>query len=145
MKTFARLPILVVLSNLVLIACSQPYNVPTTGKPVEDAYALSSSLSQVKILEKRSPIYQEQKIPVLYPPKVFACYVPSHVDKRSDILIGEHWVFFKLSESIWFIEKELEEVAFETKNMQQADTLIDLRLVLSDNFSKSFTPVMSDK
>lgn len=35
-------------------------------------------------------------------------YVPSHVDRPRDLLIGEHWVFFKLRDAEWFVEKESE-------------------------------------
>lgn len=52
-----------------------------------------------------SPLRAAKEIPVLSPPEVFAVYVPSHVDRERDLLVGEHWLFFKLSESEWFTER----------------------------------------
>jgi hypothetical protein len=39
--------------------------------------------------------------PVIYPPKVFAVYVPEHLDRERDFKIGAHWIYLKLRESSW--------------------------------------------
>jgi len=56
-------------------------------------------------IAESSPLRAAKEIPVLSPPEVFAVYVPSHVDREHDLLVGEHWLFFKLSESEWFTER----------------------------------------
>jgi hypothetical protein len=55
-----------------------------------------------------SPLRRTLEMPVLTPPEVFAVYVPSHLDREQDMLVGEHWLYFKLSESEWFVEKRLD-------------------------------------
>ena len=55
-----------------------------------------------------SPIRRAIEMPVLTPPEIFAVYVPSHLDREHDLLVGEHWLYFKLSESEWFTERRLD-------------------------------------
>ncbi|RPH47234.1 MAG: hypothetical protein EHM91_06210 [Planctomycetota bacterium] len=40
---------------------------------------------------------------MLSTPEVFPIYVPSHAEK--DVLIGEHWIFVRLTDPEWFIER----------------------------------------
>ena len=70
------------------------------GRPVTEAYAGGHEL---RVLDIDSPLRREKQIPVLSTPEVFAVYVPSHVER--DLMIGEHWLFFKLRDAEWFIEK----------------------------------------
>ena len=55
------------------------------------------------MLDVDSPLRARKKVPVLSTPEVFAVYVPSHAER--DLLIGEHWLFFKLKDAEWFVEK----------------------------------------
>ena len=61
------------------------------------------------LLTEPSPLASEAPVPVLTPPRTFAVWVPSHVDRGRDLLIGEHWLVFKLTESEWFTDRRLEE------------------------------------
>src|SRR5436190_2765986 len=70
------------------------------GRPVMDVAAAPSL-----VVEQASPLRMAKTTPVLSPPEVFAVYVTSHVDRRRDLMIGEHWVFFKLGDSSWFSER----------------------------------------
>jgi hypothetical protein len=46
---------------------------------------------------------RRRRSPILSTPEVFAVYVPSHAER--DLLIGEHWLFLKLRDSEWFVER----------------------------------------
>ena len=72
----------------------------TTGRPVTAAHSENHDL---RVLDFDSPLRARKHVPVLSTPEVFAAYVPSHV--RDDVLIGEHWIFFKLGEAEWFVER----------------------------------------
>lgn len=80
--------------------CSLAGTLQPEGKPVREAYAGGHEL---RVLDIDSPLRAEKRIPVLSTPEVFAAYVPSHLS--GDLLIGEHWVFFKLRDARWFVEK----------------------------------------
>jgi hypothetical protein len=67
---------------------------------VTEAYATGHEL---RLLDVDSPLRPRPQVPLLSTPEVFAAYVPSHAEP--DLLIGEHWVFFKLREAEWFIER----------------------------------------
>jgi hypothetical protein len=67
---------------------------------VTEAYAGGHEL---RVLDIDSPLRPQKKVPVLSTPEVFAVYVPSHAER--DLMIGEHWLFFKLKDAEWFIEK----------------------------------------
>lgn len=85
---------------LLLASCDLVGSTRPAGRPVAEAYGGGHEL---RILDIDSPLRREKQVPVLSPPEVFAVYVPSHVDH--DLLIGEHWLFFKLRDAEWFIER----------------------------------------
>lgn len=70
------------------------------GRPVAEAYA---GPAEIRVLDIPSPLRPEPRVPVLSTPEVFAAYVPSH--REDDRLIGEHWIFFKLRDAEWFVER----------------------------------------
>ncbi len=70
------------------------------GRPVSEAHAGGHDL---RMLDTASPLRAREHLPVLSTPEVFAAYVPSHAER--DMLIGEHWIFFKLRDAEWFVEK----------------------------------------
>ena len=70
------------------------------GRPVAEAYA---GPAEIRVLDIPSPLRTERRVPVLSTPEVFAAYVPSH--RQDDRLIGEHWIFFKLRDAEWFVER----------------------------------------
>lgn len=80
--------------------CSLLGVAPAPGLPVSEAHAGRHDL---RILDLESPLRARGRIPVLSTPEVFAVYVPSHVER--DLLIGEHWLFLKLRDAEWFIER----------------------------------------
>lgn len=94
MRTIA--PVLcALLAGCDLLGSARP-----SGRPVLEAYGGGHEL---RVLDSGSPLRRESQIPVLNPPEVFAVYVPSHSDP--DLLIGEHWIFFKLRDAEWFTER----------------------------------------
>lgn len=70
------------------------------GRPVSEAH---SGRLDLRVLDVDPPLRPQKRIPVLSTPEVFAAWVPSHA--RGDLLIGEHWLFFKLREAEWFTER----------------------------------------
>lgn len=70
------------------------------GRPVSEAYG---GPAEIRVLDIPSPLRAEPRVPVLSTPEVFAAYVPSH--REEDRLIGEHWIFFKLRDAEWFVER----------------------------------------
>ncbi len=89
-----------ILPLLLLCGCDIFGAVRATGRPVADAYAPPHEL---RVLDVDSPLRAEKRVPVLSTPEVFAAYVPTRVE--GDRMIGEHWIFFKLRESEWFVER----------------------------------------
>ena len=85
---------------LLLAGCDTFGAIRATGRPVADAYAAPHEL---RVLDVDSPLRAEKRVPVLSAPEVFAAYVPTR--SEGDRMIGEHWIFFKLKESEWFVER----------------------------------------
>lgn len=85
---------------LLLAGCDTFGSIRATGRPVGEAYAPPHEL---RVLDVDSPLRAEKRVPVLSAPEVFAAYVPTRAE--GDRMIGEHWIFFKLRESEWFIER----------------------------------------
>lgn len=85
---------------LLLMGCDLFGTVRPTGKPVSEAY---SGPQELRILDVDSPLRAQRKVPILSTPEVLSAYVPSHVER--DLLIGEHWLFLRLRESEWFIDR----------------------------------------
>lgn len=92
------------LAPLLLLAglagCDLFGTVQARGKPVSEAYA---GPSELRILDVDSPLRREKKIPILSTPEVLAAYVPAHTE--TDILIGDHWLFLKVSDPTWLSER----------------------------------------
>jgi hypothetical protein len=85
---------------LLLSGCDLFGTVRSTGVPVSEA---AGGNHELRILDVDSPLRSQRRIPVLSTPEVFSAYVPSHAER--DLLIGEHWLFFKLRESEWFVDR----------------------------------------
>jgi hypothetical protein len=54
-------------------------------------------------MDIETPLRREKRIPVLSTPEVFAAFVLPHAE--ADLYIGDHWVYFKLSDSTWWAER----------------------------------------
>ncbi len=91
-----RLAVLLTLTG----GCTHFGSVQAEGRPVSEAYAGGHDL---RVLDIDSPLRARKQVPVLSTPEVFAVYVPSHV--KRDLMVGEHWIFFKLHDAEWFFEK----------------------------------------
>jgi len=85
---------------IVLTGCDLFGTVRPTGRPVTDAYGGSHEL---RVLDVESPLRAEKRIPILSTPEVFALYVPSHAER--DLMIGEHWLFLKLRDAEWYVDR----------------------------------------
>lgn len=78
------------------------------GRP--PAEIVSSGLSEVgtgaslTLAAAPAPGQAERTRPVIYPPKVFAVWVPEHLDRDRDFKIGAHYVYMKLRDSSWVEE-----------------------------------------
>jgi hypothetical protein len=111
------------LAPLVLLLCGCELfgTVRPSGKPVSEAYAGSHEL---RVLDVDSPLRAQQKIPILSTPEVFAVYVPSHAERN--VMIGEHWLFLKLRDAEWLVER-MQDPAPPTSGDAPAEQLRPLR------------------
>ena len=97
-----------------LSSCSTLGVIRPTGRPVSEV-AGEGDGKTLRVLDGPSPLRRDGEIPVLAPPEVLALYVPSHLDRERDLLVGEHWVFVKLRDAEWFVEKLQAEPRVEGK------------------------------
>jgi hypothetical protein len=98
--------------SLILIAVStlgascDVGRIRADGRPVQEAWGTASS--ELRVSPSGSPLRAEREVPLLSAPEVFAVYLPSRLDRGRDLLIGEHWIFFRLRDGEWFIERDRE-------------------------------------
>ncbi|MBI4566482.1 MAG: hypothetical protein HY716_17525 [Planctomycetes bacterium] len=92
------------IAGLTLIVSCRSGRLGPPGRSVRQAW--NGEKPSLRVSEQPSPLRAEREIPVLSAPEVFAVYVPSHLDRKRDLLIGEHWVYFKLRDGDWFVERE---------------------------------------
>jgi len=85
---------------LLLSGCSGFGALQASGRPVTEAYGGSHEL---RVLDVETPLRRERAIPVLSTPEVFAAFVPPHAER--DVFVGDHWVYFRLSEPQWYSER----------------------------------------
>jgi len=91
---------------LILTASCDFGRLQPDGRPVREVW--EGGGPDLRVSEDASPTRAAREIPILSAPEVFAAYVPSHVDRSRDVVVGEHWVYFKLKEGEWFVERGLE-------------------------------------
>lgn len=88
---------------LMLTASCDVGRLQADGRPVRDVWAEGGP--DLRIAAETEPLAGGSETPVLSAPEVFAVYVPSHVDRARDLMVGGHWVYFKLREGDWYIER----------------------------------------
>jgi hypothetical protein len=76
------------------------------GRPVQEAWGMD--VPDVRLSTTSSPLRAEREVPILTAPEIFAVYVPTRLDRSRDLMIGEHWIYFRLRDGEWFIERERE-------------------------------------
>jgi hypothetical protein len=67
---------------------------------------VQSGPAELRVSAEAPPLRPVRKVPVLAPPEVFAAFVPAHA--RGDLMVGEHWVYFKLRDAEWYAERRME-------------------------------------
>lgn len=94
------------------------------GKPVSEVYsgaaAAPSSGASLRIEIVPPPGQAERTRPVIYPPKVFAVWVPEHLDEGRDFKIGSHYVYMKLRDSSW-TEQSIDREPFAKEPVDASD------------------------
>jgi len=128
-------PLSPLLFLLLLPGCS-PIPSPESAPFADDPKLLVVS-------ETPGPLATDPAVPVLAPPQVFPVWVPSHVDRERDLLVGEHWVFFKLTESEWFTEKRLADAVPAAKGTVTCGDLAPLRSLAG--FDRAVVPYRESK
>ena len=74
------------------------------GKSVREAYeetANTKGQDKLRIEREDAPGTPQRVRPIIYPPKIFAVFVPEHLDLDRDYKIGSHWIYMKLRDSSW--------------------------------------------
>ena len=82
--------------------------VPEGGRPVRDVYEEAdggAAPAPLHITPHPEPGAGPRSRPVIYPPQIFPAYVEEHVDGERDMMIGGHWIYFKLRDSSWTKER----------------------------------------
>ena len=99
--------ILIASLAAALGGCSYAFSPSPPGRPVAEVYAQGPGAGPADTLRLEgapAPGAAGRTRPVIYPPKVFAVWVPEHLDLDRDFKIGAHWVYIKLRDSSWVEE-----------------------------------------
>ncbi|MHC4606109.1 MAG: hypothetical protein ACYTAF_04160 [Planctomycetota bacterium] len=115
----SRLGILFLVSTLTA-SCVSMDPALGRGRPVTEVSG-DAALREIRLHDRPSPLRARRGIPVLAPPEVFAVYIPTHVDRQRDLMVGEHWVFFKLRDAEWFVEREAEPAPVSSGSVTESD------------------------
>lgn len=97
---------LILIAASTLIASCDFGRTRAEGRPVSEVWGNADS--ELKVAASSSPLRADREVPLLSAPEVFAVYVPSRLDRTRDLLVGEHWVYFRLRDGEWFTERERE-------------------------------------
>lgn len=126
---------LILIAVSTSIASCDVGRIRADGRPVQEVWGLSNP--ELRVSATASPLRADREVPLLSAPEVFAVYVPSHLDRTRDLMIGEHWVYFRLRDGEWFIEREQEPELPAT----EAATAEDLRpLKALEGMDRAVTP-----
>ncbi len=89
--------------------CVWSHSPVPSGRPVREVYegAPAESARALRLEHAPVPGAAERTRPVIYPPKIFAIWVPEHLDRERDFKIGAHFVYVKLRESSW-VEEDID-------------------------------------
>lgn len=105
--------VLILTASLAASGCAWSHSPVPAGRPVRDVYEGTSPepARALRIDQAPAPGAAERTRPVIYPPKVFAVWVPDHLDLERDFKIGAHYVYIKLRESSW-VEEDIDREPF---------------------------------
>lgn len=89
-----------------------------------------------------APGQAERTRPVIYPPKVFAVWVPEHLDRERDFKIGAHYVYMKLRDSSW-VEEPIDREPLGAAPAEPADVAHLRRRLGEGRFGRMIVPFES--
>jgi hypothetical protein len=95
-----------IVSLAALAGCTYSVAGLPPGQPVRTVYeeGAAPAARPLRIETAPAPGAAKRTRPVIYPPKVFAVWVPEHLDPERDFKIGPHYVYMKLRDSSWLEE-----------------------------------------
>jgi len=126
---------LILIAASTLAASCDFGRIRADGRPVHEVWGAASS--ELRVAPIGSPLRAEREVPLLSAPEVFAVYVPSRLDRTRDLLTGEHWIYFRLRDGEWFIERDRE----PELSAPEAATPDDLRpLKAIEGMNQAVTP-----
>src|SRR5688572_17548350 len=120
-RRFAMRRSMILIAVLISGVSCDVGKIRADGRPVLEAWGQSPV--DVRVSAVPSPIRPEREVPLLSAPEVFAVYVPSRLDRTRDLLIGEHWIYFRLRDGEWFVERGREPELPATDVATPADLL----------------------
>jgi hypothetical protein len=112
-----------------------------SGKTVWAAYEESASADR-ELTIHAGPAAGSQPLtrPVIYPPKIFAVWVPEHLELERDMKIGAHWIFIKLRDSSW-VEEPIDREATEPHEKAHDDEVAKAKqLFAGEGLSRLLIP-----
>lgn len=84
---------------LAVAGCSTQAPTMPDGISVQTAAGLKTRPDLVVLVDDAAS--QPPVVPLLEPDTALAVYIPAHVDEDRDMLIGDHWVYFRLRSARW--------------------------------------------
>ena len=116
------------------------------GKPVSEVYGGTTTPqfpgASLRIESVPPPGQAERTRPVIYPPKVFAVWVPEHLDEARDFKIGSHYVYMKLRDSSW-TEQSIDREPFAKELVDPSDLALLRTRVGQDRVGRLLVPTQS--
>ena len=76
---------------------------------------------------------------MIYPPKIFAVWVPEHLDQERDFKIGSHYVYMKLRDSSW-TEQAIDQEPFAKEPVDPSDLALLKTRVGQDRVGRILVP-----
>lgn len=112
------------------------------GRPVGEVYLEKPAGAPSRALFNLgapTPGQGERSRPVIYPPKIFAVWVPEHLDPERDLKIGSHYVYMKLRDSSW-TEEEIDREPFAKEPADPSDLGLLRNRVGQDRLGRLLVP-----
>jgi hypothetical protein len=136
--SIASLSVLASAGGCMILGSPVPPGRPVTE--VYDAKPAGPSGASLRIENVPPPGQAERTRPVIFPPKIFAVWVPEHLDPERDFKIGSHYVYLKLRDSSW-TEQAIDQEPFAKEPVDPSDLALLRTRVGQDRVGRILIPL----